>query len=232
MRVVMVSDLHIEGLDDPTQLRFVDWLDALQADELVLLGDLFHHWWGWRGAVSIAYVPVCAALLRLRARGVRLAVVPGNHDFALGPFFRDTLGADVRGWHAREIDGTSFALAHGDEADRRLGYVLTRMTLRGRFFAAIMRGLGPAWGTRLLCALAGRSRSYPAPRPALLDAQRRWAIQRLSEGASVVVLGHSHSPGVETIRGGQLIRLGDWSRGRVWLDVVDGQPRLVRESEG
>ena len=43
----MVSDVHLEG-DSERQRAFVAWLDALEADELYLVGDVFHHWWGFR----------------------------------------------------------------------------------------------------------------------------------------------------------------------------------------
>lgn len=95
MTTVMVSDAHLEGIDDPNQVAMVKWLDALRVSRLCILGDLFHHWWGFQGAVMDDYVPVCAALLRLVSHGTRLHVVPGNHDFALGPFFRHTLRATL-----------------------------------------------------------------------------------------------------------------------------------------
>ena len=229
MRVVMVSDLHITGLEDPVQARFVRWLDELVVDELVLLGDLFHHWWSFGGAIQRGYVPVCAALLRLRARGVRLSVVPGNHDFRLGPFFTDDLGANVRCAHLRTLDQRRLFLGHGDEADGTAGYRFTRALLRSGLFAALMAVLGPTLGESLLRRLAGVSRDHPMGSARLLQAQRVWAAARVAEGAEVVVLGHSHAPGEEKIGEGRLIRLGDWSRGRVWLEVEDGQTRLIQD---
>ena len=226
MRFVMISDVHLEGLDDPNQAALVRWLDGVEADELVLLGDVFHYWWGFPGAVLVEYAPVCAALLRLRSRGVALRIVPGNHDFALGPFFSEQLGAVISGHHALSLDGVPYHLAHGDEADETWGYRGARLVLRGRPFAGLMRLLGPARGVDLLRRLAGTSRAYPAPRAALLDAQRRWAAVRIAEGARYVVLGHSHAPGIEELEGGSLINLGDWRAGPVWLEVVGGVPEL------
>lgn len=226
MRVVMISDVHLTGLDDPRQDQLVRLLDALDADALYLLGDVFHHWWGFRGEVPSAYGPVCAALERLAGRGVGILVVPGNHDFALGPFFHETLRAEVRGAHLRELDGQTWCLAHGDEADRSLGYRLLRAVLRGRAFGALMGALGPRRGMRLLEAMAGASRDRPASQEWLLAAQREWAQARIREGARVVVLGHSHAPGMTALDGGSLINLGDWRDGPRWLEVVDGVPSL------
>ena len=49
----------------------------------------------------------------------------------------------------------SALLVHGDEADRRRGYRLTRRLVRGRPFAALIDALGPIRGQRALDALAG-----------------------------------------------------------------------------
>jgi len=228
MRVVMVSDAHLEGLHDPAQHALVSWLDQLECDHLLLLGDIFHHWWGYRGVVSQRYVPICAALLRFSRRGLPVTFVPGNHDFAVGPFLRDEVGVEVQGHHSRELDGVRFHLAHGDEADASVGYALTRAFLRGRPFAALMRALGPARGEALLRRMAGASRHHPADPGPLLSAPQRWARQRLKNGAQVVVLGHIHVLAHVRFAEGDVIHLGDWAQYRSYLEVEDGVPRLFR----
>jgi UDP-2,3-diacylglucosamine pyrophosphatase LpxH len=218
MRVVMVSDVHLEGLNDPVQRDFVRWLDALEADELFMLGDVFHHWWGFSGAVMTPYVPVCAALLRLRERGVGITFVPGNHDFRAGPFFTEVLGAEVRAMHLRQVQGRSVFLAHGDEADTSAGYALTRWALRSWAFDGFVRLLGAGWAWRFLRRLAGRSRAQPADQRALLARQRRWAQTKLTEGNELVVLGHVHHMGIHRTGVGAVIHLGGWCDERSWLD--------------
>lgn len=232
MRVVMISDVHAAGPDDPRQAALEAFLDALQADRLYLLGDVFHHWWGFRAGTLPEYAGVCRALRALRQRGVGLVMVPGNHDFRAGPFFEDELGAEVRPAHRVELDGSAFFLAHGDEADSSPGYRLTRAALRGRAFATLMERLGPEQGGRLLRGLAGASRDRPASQAALVEAQRVWAQARVDEGARVVALGHSHAPGVTALVGGSLYNLGDWRDGPRWLEVEDGQPRLCGPPTG
>jgi UDP-2,3-diacylglucosamine hydrolase len=233
MRVIMVSDAHLEGLSDPNQAALVAWLDGLSVDRVFLLGDIFHHWWGYRGVVPSAYVPICAALLRLKQRGIPVVFVPGNHDFAVGDFLRQDVGLDVRSAHHQDLDGARFYLAHGDEADQTLGYRLTRAVLRGPVFAGLMRVLGPVRGERLLRRLAGSSRHHPADVDSLLEAQQRWADQFLSEGADVVVMGHVHMPALVRRSSGLVVHLGDWVEHRSFLEVDEGRPRLFRiEADG
>lgn len=223
----MVSDAHLTGPDDPNQQALVGWLGELSVDRLYILGDLFHHWWGYPGAVQTPYVPVCAALLRLRDAGVQIHMVPGNHDFATGPFFSEVLGAEVTGPCAVSLGGRRYLLAHGDEADDRLGYRVTRAVLRGPAFAALMRGLGPARGWRLLQRLAGTSREHMGDPLPLIEQQRRWALRERGD-ASVVVMGHVHWPGIHREGGVTIVHLGAWIGHRTFLLVEDGELSLRR----
>jgi UDP-2,3-diacylglucosamine hydrolase len=223
----MVSDVHLEG-DGDRQRAFVGWLDALQADELFLVGDVFHHWWGFAdGTVFEAYRDVCLALERVRARVSRLVVVPGNHDFHLGPFFTHTLAADVRGPHAIDLGGVPFWIEHGDGADGTLRYALARRALRSRPFGRVVETIGPRGAWPLLRGLAGASAARRTPPDGLVAAQKALADRRIAEGARVVVMGHSHVPADEERGAGRYVNLGDWVEHRTWLEVDDGVPRVV-----
>lgn len=232
MRVAFLSDVHLTGdasdpVDRALQGRLVAWLDAVNTDQLIILGDLFHHWWGWPGVVPAGLVPTCAALLRLRDRGIPLTVVPGNHDFALGPFFSEVLGAELRGPHRIEVDGQRIMLAHGDEADTSPGYRLTRALLRGRSFAALARVLGPVRTDRLLARLAGSSRHQPAAPGPLRAAQNQLAQRWLDEGCDLVIMGHLHHPAVVPLRGGTVVHLGGWGVDHTWCLLDGGVPQLL-----
>lgn len=232
MRVVMVSDAHLEGIGDPNQDALVRWLDALEVDRVYLLGDIFHHWWGFHGAVMNEYVPVCAALLRLKARGIGLHLVVGNHDFAAGPFFREVLGATVSGPVSVTLDGTRFLLAHGDESDTRWSYRLTRTLLRGPIFAGMMRMLGPSHGGRLLRYLAGASREHMGDLGPLIEQQRKWAVEQLQRAPlDCVVMGHIHHPEVYDVDGGSVVHSGAWIGHRTFVLVEDGVVSLRRWHE-
>ena len=108
---------------------------------------------------------------------------------------------------------------HGDRADRRLGYRISRGVLRSGVFAGAMRLLGPGYARRLGQALAGASHANMRPPGPLLDDQERWASERLRLGFDVVVLGHSHQPSVETTEDGVLVNLGDFVSHHSWLEV-------------
>lgn len=223
MRLVVVSDAHLLGPEDPEQQAFCAWLRGLEADELVLLGDILHAGWSWAGQPHPRHAEVFVALEEVRTRGAEISLVPGNHDFGLRPE-----GIAVHGVHRRRCDGTGLLLAHGDEPDRTLGYRGLSAVLRGRPFGALVDALGHERGTALLDRLAGARHGPEVAAPeALVAAQRAWAADALEDpDLDGVIMGHSHVLGEVSLPGGTLWHTGAWLGLRSWLDVVDGTARL------
>lgn len=222
MRIVVLSDAHLTGPNDPAQADLLAFLADLRADRVVFGGDVFHAWWGWP-TVQPRYAPVVAAIAALRDRGVAVTWIPGNHDFALGPVLRPLV--EIVPVFRVSIGGLRWQIAHGDEGDGTPSYRLTRRLLRGRPFAAAMRALGPSRGERLLDRLAGASRDHGGPPEPLVAGQRAWARERLA-GCDAVALGHSHALGVVTEDAGAIVHLGDWGAQRSWLELTDAGATL------
>ncbi|MCP4804851.1 MAG: UDP-2,3-diacylglucosamine diphosphatase [Proteobacteria bacterium] len=218
MLAAMISDAHLTGRDDPNQARLAALLDSLETPRLFLLGDIFQFWWSFRGHAEAEYAPVLEALDRVQQRGTRVTYVPGNHDFALRHF--EERGVVVSSHVRCLLGGRRFRLLHGDEADASAGYALTRAVLRGSVFAGVMRLAGPTRGRQLGMALAGGSRQHVAPSAPLVAAQEALASQLL-ESSDVVVMGHSHAPGVHHLTGGTYVNLGDFVEHHTWLAVTE-----------
>jgi len=218
------------GLHDPNQARMVAWLDRLNVDVVVFVGDVFHHWWGFAGVIPVDYAPICAAMIRLRKRGIGIHYVRGNHDFHLGPFFTKILGAEVTGPVTRVYDGVRLVVAHGDEADDSIGYRVLRAIIRSGPFSILMAMLGPRLGLGLLRRLAGHRDVHDKVCEALLIKQRAWACDHIKAGASVVIMGHAHAPGVVAQEGGHVVHLGDWSEAGTFALLSEGCVSLRRFS--
>jgi len=221
MRVALVSDLHLAGPEDPRQARFLAWLGALRADRLCLLGDVFHHWWHWDDRPFPQYAPVVDALA---SASIPLVVLPGNHDFHAPAFFARVLGATTGATVEQTWDGRRVVLAHGDHVDRSAGYRALSALLRGRAFAAAVDAMGPerAWG--FLGRLGGHGDVRPSP--VLVQAQEEDARRRLSQGADLVVYGHTHAPGLRRWPEGVYLNLGDGVRHATWGRVEDWEAFL------
>ena len=219
MRRIFLSDAHLTGLSDPNQAFLVGFLDQCEAAEIYFLGDMFHFWWGRKGFRDPDYAPFLDAIERLRARGIIVRWVRGNHDFHLGPVIEEDLGVEVADSFELEVDGARILLVHGDEADRKLGYRLTRGLVRSRLFAGWMWLLGPRLAKKFGTALAGASRHDTSGQDGVLQAQAQWAEERFLEGVDVVVLGHTHAPGIQDLNGGTLVNLGDFSCSHTFLEI-------------
>ena len=123
-----MSDLHVAGPGCPRQEAFLRFLAGLECDRLYLCGDVFEHWWHWGDRPFTQYAPVVDALSRFS-----LAVLPGNHDWLAPEFFGRVLGATVGvdGVLREDWGGASAVVAHGDQADRSVGYGFACAVLRG-----------------------------------------------------------------------------------------------------
>jgi UDP-2,3-diacylglucosamine hydrolase len=227
MHAAMLADAHLKGLQDPNQHRLVAWLDQLEVDRLFLLGDVFHFWWGFADVVYGDFVPVLAALERTRRRGIPIDWIRGNHDFALGPFVENDLGIATHDSLHVDLGDRRYLLAHGDQADESVAYRMTRALLRSRLFGSFMGALGPSRARLVGETLAGASHEKQGPVDHLLEAQEKWAAPHLAAEVDVVVVGHSHSPGIRSLPGGHLVTLGDFLAHHTWLQVdCHGTPEI------
>jgi UDP-2,3-diacylglucosamine hydrolase len=227
MRTLLLSDSQLWGLEDPNQDLLCRFLRGVEADELVLVGDIFDVWWGWERAVYSAFVPFLAVVLELRRRGVRVAWVPGNHDFRLGPVLEGDYGVrTVARWSG--LAGAERVVAvHGDEADVSVGQRALTAFLRGRVAARAMRWLGPGRGWEISRRLSGHSRAAGGPGlERLLGDQRLLADRLLGTEADLVCVGHSHAPGIESRPQGRLLNLGDWVDHHTFA-IVEDDVRLM-----
>ncbi len=95
---------------------FLEFLEqqANRAETLYILGDLFDQWLGDDDDLD-PHPAVVAALTRLTASGVTVALLHGNHDFLLGERFAARTGCQLlRDPTVIEVHGTPVLIMHGD----------------------------------------------------------------------------------------------------------------------
>src|SRR5262245_4640121 len=199
--VFFVSDAHLgvegEECEAARTARLHDFLNSLpgRASSLYIVGDLFDFWFEYRSAIPRRHFATLAALARLRATGVDITYLNGNHDFWLGTFFRDTLGIrTVDGAVTVEAQGRKLWLHHGDGlVGGDLGYRMLRAVLRSRAAIAMYGLLHPDLGLPLARAVSRWSRASRGEPP--LAPERLWreiAEPRFREGYDGVLIGHFH----------------------------------------
>jgi UDP-2,3-diacylglucosamine hydrolase len=216
MKDIFLADAHLIDPADGNYQRLLAFLlrNRGQIRHLVLLGDIFDFWLGYRHAVFAPFVPLLEELRRQRETGTELTFVEGNHDFHMGPFFSEFLDCRILpDGGPLQLDGRRIFIAHGDlvNPDDK-AYRMLRRALRCRLSRALLPLFPPDWAWSVarwashLSERRGKSRSAFLPEQALLN----YAKDRFAEGFDTVITGHFHVPLFRQIDDKLLIALGDW----------------------
>ena len=235
MRIAAFSDLHIgahrhtDGFRHDLD-RFAAFLDRLEAahDSIVLLGDVYQ--------TDHALVPTAAAarrmLARARARVAALAErfdrppyvhVHGNHDAIAGP----ALGAPER---LRLPGRFPVLFVHGHQLDP--------VAVHARWAAEL-----GTWGTGRLRAMGLRPLAWWLEQRdvAIKDRRFRGPAGPYARGAAalvrehaapIVVMGHTHCPGITPLPDGVMVNTGTCSGGRTMWVSIDGERGTIAVHEG
>ncbi|MBK7140522.1 MAG: UDP-2,3-diacylglucosamine diphosphatase [bacterium] len=219
MALYLFSDAHL-GTGSPeseqTKLANIARLFELvksDGDRLIILGDLFDFWFEYKHVVPKAHFEVLFRLHELRARGIQIDYISGNHDFWMDDFFEKQIGIVVhRDTLTLDYGGKKLFLCHGDGlAKADSGYRFLKKILRNRFNIWLYRKLPPDWAYPLAKWVSGSSREYTSRRDhEFANDYRQYAQGKLAEGNDVVVIGHLHIPVFEKFDNGTYINSGDF----------------------
>ncbi len=205
MRLLIVSDLHVWGDDDPLYESLLRLLknEATPGDTVVLAGDLFDLFVGNKRIFISRYRRFFEGLREAGQRGVHVHYIEGNHDFLIRKTFQKIPGLWVHSSDVQiETGGRRFFVSHGDLVDRKdYGY----RALRGFFRSPVMRAfiwmMPGAWIDWIGQTSSKRSRAKNPALPMQLPQERmdglrrvyrNYASAKFSEGFDFVVMGHCH----------------------------------------
>ena len=227
------SDAHLGAAPAETERDLLAFLRELPGDaaSLVINGDLFDFWFEWRHVVPRSSVRVLGELARLRARGLPILWIAGNHDCWGGEVLRGDLGLDyhVGEWRG-DIAGLDVVIEHGDGLRERedAPYRRLRTVLRHPWAIRAYRWIHPDVGTWIALRSSHTSRNM-RPRDGG-DGLRRVAEARLSApGApNVLILGHSHLQALERIGRGVFANPGAWIDAPTMLRLSARKVELLR----
>jgi UDP-2,3-diacylglucosamine hydrolase len=230
MRILFISDLHLNESDPTTTDRFFSFMEnvAPGANALYVMGDLFHVWLGDALIkVDTFAQKTIGAFAQLNRAGTKIYFILGNRDFMLGTIFVDACRGELLPEQKVISLGSERAvLLHGDELctdDKR--YQRARKILRSRAFKAFGNSL-PFWLRRRIAArIRAASKSHKAGSAmTILDANRD-AINAMFEKHHVrlMIHGHTHRPTDETIDSKRRIVLSDWQQDYGYLEWIDGE---------
>ena len=234
---IFISDAHLTGREPEeieTFLKFLN-LEKERMDHLVILGDLFEFFFGFKDFSSagktfafVEYLPVLKQLQRLYLQGIQIKYFEGNHDFFLHSFFSEHFEMEVEvyseGCEERLGEKRAF-IAHGDLSNpKQWRYRAFRRILKNRWSFGLIQYVGPKLSRRVAQRISDMSyqKYHNGPHQTIPPPSfKAFAHRKFLEGFEVVILGHSHFPEEveERIDGRRCLyfNVGDWLFHRSFL---------------
>ena len=235
MTTLFISDLHLDDRRPETTALLRQFLqdEAVNADALYILGDLFEFWLG-DDVQSECAAEVAASLSRLTDKGVPCYFMHGNRDFLLQEDYAKLAGMTLLPEeYVADLYGEQVLLMHGDS--------LCTDDIPYQQFRTLVRN--PAWQQdflsktpqeRLQIALQARDASAEHKGNVSMDimdvnpAEVIAAFER--HGVHRMIHGHTHRPATHDLEindhAVQRIVLGDWFTQKSVLRVQPGSYAL------
>ena len=239
MTTLFISDLHLDASRPAITDLFLAFLrsEALEADALYILGDLFEAWIG-DDTPSPAADAVAAALKGVSDAGVPVYFIRGNRDFLLGEQYAARAGMRILpDPSVIDLYGTPVLLQHGDLlCTDDLPYQQFRAQTRDPAFQA--QFLAQPLAARI--AFAQKARDASQSRQSEMKQGDRAQFETVTDvapaevdatfirfGVDTMIHGHTHRPAVHSLMAGGQARtrivLGDWyEQGSVLRVTSDG----------
>lgn len=236
MPTLFISDLHLDDRRPETTALLRRFLldEAIGAEALYILGDLFEFWLGDDVPSKCSQV-VASELRRLASHGVPCYFMHGNRDFLLQDDYADLAGMELLPEeHVVDLYGERVLLMHGDS--------LCTDDVAYQQFRTLVRN--PAWQQdflakppqeRLQIALQARDASAAHKGNVDMDIMdvNQGQVDAAFERHDVLrmIHGHTHRPAMHDleVRGSsaQRIVLGDWYTQGSVLRVQPGSFELT-----
>jgi UDP-2,3-diacylglucosamine pyrophosphatase LpxH len=236
IRTLFISDVHLgtRGCQAGALLAF---LKTVEPEQIYLVGDIIDGWrlkqsWHW----PQLHNDVVQKLLRRARKGIRVVLIPGNHD----EFLRDYVGSNFGGVEILEeaihttADGRRMLILHGDKFDTVVRNVKWLALLGdwaydfaiflNRHISRVRRAFGlPYWSFSAYAKQkVKRAVNFiSAFEDAVIADAERHHVQ-------AVLCGHIHQPCIRQMRGIDYLNTGDWVEScSAIFEHLDGRLELV-----
>lgn len=231
-----IADLHLaNNRPDITNcfLRFLKY-EAVKAQSLYILGDLFEAWIG--DDDDSAYLAIIAeALTTLSGFGTKIYYIHGNRDFLLGQGFAKKSAmillpeVELINLYTKDI-----VIMHGDTlCTKDIAYQKFRKTSRSWWWQALIKNLPLFMRKKIAANYRKRSTAATAVKSQdIMDVTPEEVVNCLEHyQCQLLIHGHTHRPAKhELIANGkkaQRIVLGDWYEQGAWLKVTPDSMELL-----
>ena len=231
-----IADLHLAENRPDITACFLAFMknDAIKAEKLYILGDLFEVWFGDDYKTELTEA-VINAVKTLNNSGTKVYFIHGNRDFLLGNHYAKQ--ADMILLPEKQLIDLyheKVLLMHGDTlCTRDIDYQKFRKKSRSWWWQGFMKSL-PLW-LRKRIADNYRAKSKQAQQIKsldIMDVTESEVIKDLEEyNCQLMIHGHTHRPNVHNLTANnndaQRIVLGDWYEQGAWLKVTPTEKTLL-----
>lgn len=220
MATLFISDLHLTHQRPAITDLFLAFLEeqAVSADALYILGDLFEYWIGDETIELETVRPIIDSLNRLTAGGTPVYIMRGNRDVLLGDKFEKACGCRLlEDPVVIDLYGKAMLISHGD-------YLCTDDTEHQQFRTMVQ---DPEWQQRFLArdidereAIIQTYREISIANlaelsPEIMDVNQQAVEQALLDhNVTQMIHGHTHRPAIHKFTLDNInyrrIVLGDW----------------------
>lgn len=219
MTTLFISDLHLDDRRPETTVLLLRFLqeEAVSADALYILGDLFEFWLG-DDVPSQCSTEVAGALSSLKKNGVPCFFTHGNRDFLLRDEYADQAGMTLLPEeYVADLYGEQVLLMHGDSlCTDDIPYQQFRTLVRNPIWQHEFLSKTPQ--ERMQAALEARDASAEHKGNLdmnIMDVNQGEVIERFARhGVHRMIHGHTHRPDTHELQvngeKAQRIVLGDW----------------------
>ncbi|MGF1748882.1 MULTISPECIES: UDP-2,3-diacylglucosamine diphosphatase [Vibrio] len=239
MTTLFISDLHLSpSLPDTTEC-FIKFMrhEAVHADALYVLGDLFEFWIGDDDPSDFAE-SIRHEFKQLTNSGVPCFFLQGNRDFLLGKrFCRDTGVTLLHEQTVIDLYGKKVVVLHGDTlCTDDTKYLAYRAKVNQPWLQWIFNRLPFFTRQRIVNKIQGDIRVEKVEKSLDIMDVAQSAVETVmkAEDVGMMIHGHTHRPNIHTFNLGTeeytRIVLGDWyTQGSVLVCTPEKQELQVRD---
>jgi len=219
MTTLFISDLHLDATRPEIAAQFLNFLkiEAVSAEALYILGDLFESWVG-DDDPNAHYADVKQAIRELSDLHVPVYFMHGNRDFMIGKDFALETGMTLLpDPYVLDIHGGRVVLSHGDAmCTDDVQYQAFRKMTRDPQWQAMMLQKPLAERQAIAAQARAASLAHGKNINAEISDVNAEAVEScfLQNAVTQMLHGHTHRPAVHQLqvdgRNAVRIVLGDW----------------------
>jgi UDP-2,3-diacylglucosamine pyrophosphatase LpxH len=232
LNLYVVSDLHLNPDSSERNTKFIEFLAFAhkQKGRVLILGDLFDLWFGWKQLQFNFQSDILFKMNNLAVNGLHMDYLEGNRDFGISKL-EDRIFKSVIPKHFEFTWGDhSICAEHGDLINRDdLQYRSFRALTKNALSYFLIGNLPSSWllkiGTKLEKSLKNTNQKYRISYPE--EACKKFRDAAFRRGADIVIAGHFHQEKMlkEKLNSKTVwfFNLPGWETGFRYLTIPDNQ---------